>query len=121
MSEQIDGIIRRTQGYRYSDGFVEIVIGCLFALIGGLLFVQSRVLPDSILTIVLAVGVPLLIIGGSLLSKQAVRSLKERITYQRTGYISYEKKRNTSKRRWLVVAFALLVALAYIAADLLTS
>jgi MFS family permease len=121
MSEQIDGIIRRTRGYWYSDGFVEIAIGGLFALIGGALFMQSRMLPGSILMIAFAVGVPLLIIGGSLLSKRAVRSLKERITYPRTGYIAYEKKRSTGRRHWLVPAFALLLALAYIAADLLTS
>jgi MFS family permease len=121
MSEQIDGIIRRTRGYWYSDGFIELFIGGLFALIGGLLFVQSRVLSGSALMIVFAVGVPLLIIGGSLLSKQVVRSLKERITYPRTGYIAYEKKRNTGQRRWVIPAFALLIALAYIVADLLTS
>jgi hypothetical protein len=65
--------------------------------------------------------VPLLIIGGSLLSKQVVHSLKERITYPRTGYIAYEKKRNTGQRRWVIPAFALLIALAYIVADLLTN
>jgi MFS family permease len=121
MSEQIDGIMRRTRGYWYSDGFIEIAIGGLFALIGGLLFLQSRVLSGSAPMVVFAVGVPLLIMGGSLLSKQLVRALKERVTYPRTGYIAYEKKRDTGKRRWFVPAFALLLALAYIAADVLTS
>jgi MFS family permease len=121
MSEQIDGIIRRTRGYWYSDGFVEIAIGGLFALIGGLLFVQSRILPGSILMVAFAVGVPLLIIGGSLLSKQVVRSLKEHITYPRTGYVAYEKKRDTGRRRWIVPAFALLLALAYVLVDVFTS
>jgi MFS family permease len=120
MAEQIDKIIRQTRRYWYSDGFTEITIGGLFALVAAFFFVMFYVPPGSILWVVFAFGLPLLIIGGSLLGKRVVRGLKERVTHPRTGYIAYEDQRDTSWRRWIVPGFGLLLVLVFFAVDFLT-
>lgn len=120
MAEQIDKIIKRTRGYWYDDGLTEITMGGFFALIGAVVYFTLSVPSGSIVWLLVAVGLPLLVIGGSLLGKWVVRDLKERLTYPRTGYVAYDNQRDASRGRWIVPGFALLLVVAFFAFDFLT-
>jgi len=110
MNQQIDQVVKRAYGYFYRDGLVEISVGGLFLVVGLLLQLFDPSLAGSPVPLIAGIGLPLLTIGGALLINRAVKEIKERVTYPRTGYISYHKEK-PSRARWLIpgVAFALLV------------
>ncbi|NMB88380.1 MAG: hypothetical protein GYA17_08455 [Chloroflexi bacterium] len=47
----------------------------------------------------LGLGQPVLLIGGAWLGRYAVRRLKEKITYPRTGYVLYRS--SSGRQRWM--------------------
>jgi hypothetical protein len=102
-------IERRAQRYFYEDGLVELGIGLFFVLVGLFVLVMSTVAPGTPWGAVMGVGMAVVIIGGMLVMNRVVRAVKQRITYPRTGYVSYQKK--SSPTRWIVVAAALGLAL----------
>jgi MFS family permease len=110
MIRNLDGIIRRTRGYFYQDGLVEMLLGVLFLVVGLLLQVWVTLQSDSPWNLLMAIGLPVLVIGGVVYTQIAIRHLKERVTYPRTGFASYGEKQ-PSRIRWLftVVPLALIV------------
>jgi hypothetical protein len=108
MSNEIDEVIQRTYRYFYEDGLVELTIGGLFLAIGILLQLWARVAIGSPFVLVLSLSLVLLVIGGGLIIKRLIGSIKERVTYPRTGYVSYHQ-RQPSKGRWLIIAVALVL------------
>ena len=111
MSENIEQIMQRTRAYWYEDGFAEIAVGGLFALVGGFVYLQS-VTAGTPLVAVISIGMTLLILGGSFLVKRVVNTLKERVTYPRTGYVAYDEKDRAGSGRWFIVGFAFVLAVA---------
>lgn len=111
MSENIDQIMKRTRAYWYEDGFAEIAVGGLFALVGGFLYLQSITLGTPLVAVI-SIGMTLLILGGSFLVKQFVNTLKKRVTYPRTGYVSYDPGDRRGSGRWFIVGFAFVLAVA---------
>ncbi len=96
MKSEIDQTIQRTQRYWYTDGLAEIAAG-LVVLILGLLYLPLMLLPQGAAALAVGLGQPVLILLGWWLSGRAVRRLKERITYPRTGYVAYPRKK---RRGW---------------------
>ncbi len=88
MDTDIDRVVKRTWRYWYDDGLAEIAGGCLFVAIG-LLFLAEALLPPGLLPSLSAIGLPVVAVGGTLLAGRVVRALKMRLTYPRTGYVSY--------------------------------
>lgn len=111
MPQNIDQVVRRTYRYFYDDGLAEIAIGLLFMAVGGVLLLWATIDSPSLLGLALAIGLPLVILGGTFLLKSGIRRLKERLTYPRTGYVAYRQK-EPAHGRWLVMAVALLLAIA---------
>jgi hypothetical protein len=91
MSSQIDQIVQKTRRYWFEDGFVEIGMGVLFALIAAFLAIQELIPHDSMWFPIMVIGLPLVIIGASFPVKAFVTRLKERVTYPRTGYLSIHR------------------------------
>lgn len=110
MANNIDKVVRRTYGYFYDDGLVEMALGLLFIAVGLWLVLWSGLASPGFLGLLLAIGLPLLIFGGALLFKRLIRKLKERITYPRTGYVSY-RQNQPDRGRWLFIGTALLLTL----------
>lgn len=108
MSQQINDFIRRTYGYFYIDGLAEIASGGMFILVGAWLVVMALVEPGTPAAVVAALGLPVIILGGTYLLNRLVRSLKERYTYPRTGYVAYRREKRDSKR-WILIGFVLLL------------
>jgi hypothetical protein len=104
MSSQVDHIIQQTRRYWYEDGFVEIATGTLFVVVAALLATMELVPHDSFWFPIIVVGMPLVVIGAGVPVKKFVMTLKERVTYPRTGYVAFHHETNRS--RWLVAGVA---------------
>jgi hypothetical protein len=108
--------IRRTRGYWYIDGLWEIGYGCLFIIMGTLLYLQA-VLPDeSPLSDFLGYGFFVLIIFLVIFINWAVGKVKHNLTYPRTGLVTYRRE-PMNLRTWLLAA--LYAALAIMAGSVL--
>ncbi len=96
-ANEIKNVMRRTQRYWFEDGFYDMGFGAFILAIGLFFVAEALTPPGSPLWLVWGLGGPVLLIGGAFIMAKAVRSLKERITYPRTGYVSYERPHGTSR------------------------
>lgn len=117
MTDQVDEVVKRTYRYFYIDGLVEMAVGLLFIVVGLLLLLFGDVQSLSLGGIVLAIGLPLLTIGGAYLVKWAVQQLKENVTYPRTGYVKYRPGEPSVDRRWVMLAALVLAMIALLIPD----
>ena len=100
MTNDIDKVIQRTHRYWYEDGLAEIATGWMFVLCGLLSFVMDSIPPGLPLASVLAVGFTILVLTfGGLAVGRAVKAVKNRVTYPRTGYVSYRRPESNRRRR----------------------
>lgn len=99
----VDGAIRKTWRYWYIDGLAEMAMGCLFAVVG-LLFLVETWLPEGPLKASFsALGLPVVVLGGALVARQVVAALKSRLTYPRTGYVTYRRAGGRRALKGLIV------------------
>ncbi|MEJ2302743.1 MAG: hypothetical protein P8Y14_14570 [Anaerolineales bacterium] len=108
MKDQIDETIQRTQQYWNIDGIPELIFGGVFMLLGIYFLVQTALPPESLLANLLNITFVLIVIGGIFLGGRLINSLKTRLTYPRTGYVSYKRSRGRS--RWIAGASAIIIA-----------
>ena len=103
MKNDIDKVVQRTYRYGYEDGLWEIATGCMIVVCGLLLFGVDSIPPGwPLVSVLVAVGFTILVpIFGWLAVSRAVKALKNRITYPRTGYVSYRRPEG-NRRRWLI-------------------
>ncbi len=101
MKSEIDTVIQRTQRYWYVDGLGEIAVGVML-LIFGLYFGLLGLVQNPTLQMVVALGQPVLFLLLWWLGGKAVRRLKERLTYPRTGYVALQRKKKPLSR--LIIA-----------------
>lgn len=87
----IDEITKRTQRYFYEDGIWEIGFGLVNFLLAAFFLIASSIDWVGPLALVIALLQMGVVVGSYLLINRVVRYLKERITYPRTGYVSYRK------------------------------
>lgn len=100
MKDPIQDTIQRTQRYWYADGLNEIATGLVILLLAFSYWLLQRVDTGSGNGLIVGIVQPIVILGGFLLSNRLVRVFKERITYPRTGYVTYPRPKG--KRRWKV-------------------
>ncbi len=104
---EIERVMQRTRRYWYEDGLTEMAVGCLFLAIG-LLFLTEYVLGSPLASGISAVGLPVIVVGGSWLGRYLVRIAKERYIYPRTGYVAYRRPPG-GRSRTATVAVAVMV------------
>jgi hypothetical protein len=92
-------IERRTKQYFYNDGLTEIAVGIVLLVLGVYFFGSVALPAGSVLKTWLDAAFVLIIFSGIFIVRRLVRFLKFRITYPRTGYVSYRKKEATPRRR----------------------
>lgn len=110
MADQVDHIAGRTQAYYYVDGLPEIAVGLLLLAAGGILQLWHDFQEGGWLGGLLAAGAILLLVAGGFVAKQLVQSLKERLTYPRTGYAAFRNEPDPNAQRlWLVALFAVVI------------
>lgn len=105
---KMDDYVRRTYRYFYDDGLVEIAIGLLMLFVGSVLLFWQRMDSSAIRTVILAVVLPALIVGGAALVRRLVQKAKEQVTYKRTGYVSY-RRGEPAGSRWFPLLAALIL------------
>lgn len=93
----------RTIQYWFEDGIVEISFGVVLLFLAASYYVDV-LMPDSLLANLFYGMFILILIGGWFVVNKAVTWLKERITYPRTGYVSYKREKDSGKPRRLVIA-----------------
>jgi hypothetical protein len=96
----IEKIEKRTVQSFYEDGLTEIALGLIFLLLGGYFFAQAVAPEGSALSSVLSVLFVLVIVSAGFLVSLILRFLKRRVTYPRTGYMTFKKKEVSRKRRF---------------------
>jgi hypothetical protein len=97
MNPVIEVAPRRAARYWYEDGLVEIGAGLLFLLLAGLFAVEGLAPAGSLRPWFFALGLPVIVIGGMIVLGLALRALKQRLTYPRTGYVAYPPTRPIRK------------------------
>lgn len=113
MQKDVNAVMQRTYRYFYADGIVELGVGGLFLVVSLLLLLWNNFASGSPVNIFLALGLPIVVIGGGFLLQRAVKAVKTRVTYPRTGFISYHE-RDKSLGRWVVPIGALLFVILYL-------
>ncbi len=106
MRDPIKDTMRKTLSYWYVDGLIELATGIMLSAVGLFYVTLVMLIPDAIAGQLSAIGLPILILVGGLASRIVVSSLKERLTYPRTGYLACIKPKTEQK----VMAFVLAVA-----------
>ena len=104
MTNEIDKVIQRTHRYWYEDGLAEIAAGCMFVSCGLFLVMMRFVRPGSPLACVVAIGFTILVAFGGLAVSRVVKAVKNRVTYPRTGYVSYRRPESNRRRRIVVAS-----------------
>jgi hypothetical protein len=94
----IEKIEKRTVQSFYEDGLFEIALGAVFLLLGGYFFAQAAAPKGSVLEDALSVLFILVIGSSAFLVSRILRFFKRRITYPRTGYVTFKKKDPSSRR-----------------------
>jgi hypothetical protein len=116
MQDPIEGPIQRTRRYWYEDGLAELSAGGLFLAIGFVLWAQGAVPEPSPAYAILGIAFPVVVVGGMLLGRRLIPAAKARLTYPRTGYVTYPQP--SRRRRLLTGGIAIVVAAAVGAAVL---
>jgi hypothetical protein len=97
--------MRRTQQYWYADGLPDIGMGAWLVVLALFFAAESLTPPGSFLWLIWGVAGPLLLIGGGVVVGSAVKWLKARATFPRTGFVDYERRGLSQTVRILAVAF----------------
>lgn len=130
-SDPVEEIKRRTQRYWYVDGLSEIGAGCVLIVLGLLYVVVALTSNPSVRNWLLGLGQPLVVLAGFIGIRKVVSTLKERVTYPRTGYVAYRTRTPLQRRRsfWIAMGTAIGVSLltallttvasAYISSDIM--
>jgi len=105
----IEKIEKRTIQSFYEDGLTEIAMGLIFLILGGYFFATTVVPEGSALGAVLTGLFVLVIISAAFLVNRFLRFFKRRITYPRTGYVTFKKKEPSPKRRVATAAVAAII------------
>lgn len=118
MHDPVKDATRRTLRYWYVDGLADMAAGLILILSAvyyGLLFLFGNSRPTAL---AIGIGQPILLVLAIWLAPRLVARLKERITYPRTGYVTY---RHMERRKRIVraISTALLAALMGFAFSLL--
>lgn len=109
MSQDIRKLMQDAYRYFYDDGLVELAIGGLFVIIAAAMLAMKLFVLDTPYAWLMGVILPLLLLALTFGVKRLLGTLKERVTYRRTGYVRYRDQ--PTRGRWIIIAasFALAV------------
>jgi hypothetical protein len=108
---------QRIQRYWYVDGLVDLSMGILFAVIGLSSAAVSQFAGSALGWLVVVVQV-VIILGSAWLVSWAVRAIKARLTYPRTGYVAYPAKKGKVRLLRIGISGGIAMATAAIIAML---
>ena len=99
---------KRSRRYWFEDGIVEIFTGLLFFFVGLMFLLINKFVPEQT---VYYFGLIVFIVLGILAMRWGIKTLKERLIYPRTGYITLSDNCGTQPLSTLIIAICTIVAL----------
>jgi len=122
MTTELEKIERKTVQYWFQDGLFEMAFGVFLLLLALFFLFRASVPLNPGWRLFLDVGLlPFLIYFGVRAVGKTVRSLKKKITYPRTGYVSYRKPERKKRAKSGFVMGATAGILSTAAATLFSS
>jgi hypothetical protein len=118
-NEDLKKINQRSMGYWFEDGLLEIVLGGLFLLLGFTFLIEGISDPGTVTRRISGIIALLIMVFGSIAARPIIRRLKERITYPRTGYVTYRNPKPTRRSRTL--SYILILGIVLIVVGIITS
>jgi hypothetical protein len=103
----VEQALRRAERYWYEDGLVELGVGFVFLLIGGLFLVAAFTHEGTWV----AIGLPVIVLGGAHVSRRLVRRAKERWVFPRTGLVEFRPARPVFRAAAALLALGIAVFL----------
>lgn len=97
MNDDINHTVQRTRQYWFIDGLAELSVGGLFLLLGIYFFIQSILSSGSLTLLVFQLSFVFILFAMIFTSRYLLNKLKSRITFPRTGYVSYKKASKVQK------------------------
>lgn len=107
----VDHTILKTWQYWYSDGVNEIVFGGICLGLGLYFFLLTALAEIGWISQILSALFALILVGFVLATRWIVRAWKERMTFPRTGYVTYQRSKSP-RRAWLALIVGATVAIA---------
>jgi len=114
MNATIKSTIERTRQYWYIDGFSEMLTGLVFLLLGTINILSGIYPPSFGSAVTVGIGYPLVILIGTFGGRKWVKSLKEKITFPRTGYVKYIQPERSSRVKRMGTAFFVAIMVSII-------
>jgi hypothetical protein len=108
MNDDINHTVQRTRQYWFIDGLAELSVGGLFILLGVYFFIQAILPAGSLALLIFQLSFVFILFGMIFISRYLLNKLKSRITFPRTGYVSYKKA--SKKQKLLSASLAILIA-----------
>jgi hypothetical protein len=104
-TDPIQNAQKRAFQYWYVDGTFEFSFGSISLLLAAYFYAQ-RLWAEAWFGSLLTAMFILILFGGGWLVRRLVMSMKERITFPRTGYIAFQRKTGSSRlKRMLLTGF----------------
>jgi len=97
MAQELKKTELRAVQYFFVDGSFEFGFGLLCLILAVFLYVDTHI--QGWLSALVTASLVLVLIGGGWLIKWMIKLLKERLTWPRTGYVTY-RRREDGKRSW---------------------
>jgi hypothetical protein len=104
----IEKIEKRTVRSFYDDGLTEIALGLILLVLGGYFYTQEALAGSKVGSVVSALFI-IVLFAGAFLVNRLLRFLKRRISYPRTGYVSFKKKEPNARRRAAAAAAGMII------------
>lgn len=106
MSEElvnIDAIIRNTRKYWYVDGLSEISGGLIIFFTGLTYWLVYSMQDSSLKFLLLIFAQPVVIILGASLVRKILPKIKEKLTYPRSGYLTFKRPTRSKRVRRAII------------------
>ncbi len=101
---ELEKAVQRPRQYWFEDGLTEMATGVVLGAVGLLFAAEARAPAGSPLASVSALGLPALVLLAAVVGRRLVTTLKERITYPRSGYVRFRPA--PRHRPWLAAGIA---------------
>jgi hypothetical protein len=118
-NDEFKKISQRSMSYWFEDGLSEIIVGILFLLLGLSFFIEGMADPGTLIRRASGITGLVLMVFGVWTARPIIRKLKERVTYPRTGYVSYRRTKPT--RKGSAVSYILTLVIILIVVGIITS
>jgi len=103
MKNRIGQTIRKTYGYWWVEGMMDLAMGLFFGALAGYNYLMMTLALNKTMGLIMAIIEPLFFIACWYLYGRLVRWVKEHITYRRTGYVAYQPKPKKERTKRAVI------------------